>query len=173
MSSYDYASKSELKEAIHTSYLRFDGEFQEIDESHKDTRIDEVDKTPAEMIAYQLGWLHLVMSWDKDEREGKTAIMPAPNYKWNRLGELYQSFYKTYSHYSLYELRDMFKLAEQTWLDWVDTLSHEELFTQGVHKWTGTNPNWPMARWIHINSVAPFKTFRAKIRKWKKYNVQH
>ncbi|MBJ8191302.1 ClbS/DfsB family four-helix bundle protein, partial [Bacillus cereus] len=49
---------------------------------------------------------------------------------------------------------------------------HEELFTQGVHNWTGTNPNWPMARWIHINSVAPFKTFRAKIRKWKKYKVQ-
>ncbi|KZE82632.1 hypothetical protein A9P44_08695 [Paenibacillus polymyxa] len=114
MSSYDYASKLELKEAIHASYLLFDNEFQEIDESLKDTRIAEVDKTPAEMIAYQLGWL-----------------------------------------------------------DWVDTLSHEELFTQGIHKWTGTNPNWPMARWIHINSVAPFKTFRAKIRKWKKYNVQH
>lgn len=98
--------------------------------------------------------------------------MPAPNYKWNRLGELYQSFYKTYSHQSLRELRDMFKLAEQKWLDWIDTLSHEELFTQGVHDWTGTNPKWPMARWIHINSVAPFKTFRAKIRKWKKYKVQ-
>ncbi|PNQ85113.1 ClbS/DfsB family four-helix bundle protein [Paenibacillus polymyxa] len=49
MSSYEYASKSELKEAIHASYLRFDSEFKEIDESHKDTRIDEVDKTPAEM----------------------------------------------------------------------------------------------------------------------------
>ncbi|WP_339202427.1 hypothetical protein MKY24_01285 [Paenibacillus sp. FSL P2-0322] len=47
MSSYDYASKLELKEAIHASYLRFDGEFQEIDESQKDIRIPEVDKTPA------------------------------------------------------------------------------------------------------------------------------
>lgn len=71
MSSYEYASKLELKEAIHASYLRFDGEFQEIDESQKDIRIPEVDKTPAEMIAYQLGWLHLVMAWDRDEREGK------------------------------------------------------------------------------------------------------
>lgn len=28
-----------------------------------------------------------------------------------------------------------------------------------------------MVKWIHINSVAPFKTFRSKIRKWKKLNV--
>ncbi|MBE0337327.1 MULTISPECIES: ClbS/DfsB family four-helix bundle protein [Paenibacillus] len=173
MPSYHYASKTELKEAIHASYLLLDSEYKEVDENQKDVRIPEVDKTPAEIIAYQLGWLHLVMSWDRDEKEGKDVIMPAPNYKWNRLGELYQSFYKTYTHHSLHELRQLFKLTEQKWLDWIDTLSHEELFTQGVHKWTGSNPKWPMARWIHINSVAPFKTFRAKIRKWKKYNALH
>ncbi|AET58526.1 sibling bacteriocin [Paenibacillus terrae HPL-003] len=120
MPSYHYASKAELKEAIHASYLLLDGEYKEVDENQKDIRISEVDKTPTEIIAYQLGWLHLVMSWDRDEKEGKDVIMPAPNYKW-----------------------------------------------------TGSNPKWPMARWIHINSVAPFKTFRAKIRKWKKYNALH
>ncbi|MGO3317954.1 MAG: ClbS/DfsB family four-helix bundle protein, partial [Leuconostoc carnosum] len=26
----------------------------------------------------------------------------------------------------------------------------------------------PVWKWVHINSVAPFGTFRTKIRKWKK-----
>lgn len=28
--------------------------------------------------------------------------------------------------------------------------------------------NWPIWKWVHINTVAPFKTFRRKICKWKK-----
>ncbi|KWZ73162.1 hypothetical protein HMPREF3198_01521 [Winkia neuii] len=27
---------------------------------------------------------------------------------------------------------------------------------------------WPVWKWVHINTVAPFTTFRTKIRKWKK-----
>jgi hypothetical protein len=29
--------------------------------------IEGVERTPAQMIAYQLGWLDLIMGWDKDE----------------------------------------------------------------------------------------------------------
>lgn len=48
-------------------------------------------------------------------------------------------------------------------------LLEEELFIQGSRIWTGTKEHWPMARWIQINSAAPFKSFRRKIRKWKKH----
>lgn len=68
-----YESKTRLKEEIHKRFLLFDGEFDEIPEELKDTRDKDVDRTPSEMIAYQLGWLNLVMSWDKDERAGKKS----------------------------------------------------------------------------------------------------
>lgn len=168
MSSYSYSSKAALKQAIHDGYLLLDGEYEEIQENQKDVRVAGTDRTPAEIIAYQLGWLNLVMGWEEDELAGKTVTMPAPDFKWNQLGDMYQSFYKAYSSLSLRELRSLFKQLEQKWLDWIDTLSEEELFSPGIRKWTGSKPNWPMARWIHINSVAPFKTFRAKLRKWKK-----
>jgi hypothetical protein len=170
--SYDYESKNALKNAIHIGYLSLDIELDGIDDCQKDIRILEVDRTPTEIIAYQLGWMNLVMGWDRDEKVGKTVIMPAPNYKWNQLGGLYQSFYHTYAPYSLNELRSLFKETEQQWQDWIDSLSEEELFTQGLRHWTGNNPRWPMVRWIHINSVAPFKNFRSKIRKWKKVQLQ-
>ncbi|MGF7047835.1 hypothetical protein J2T13_002341 [Paenibacillus sp. DS2015] len=170
MPSQDYESKHALKSAIHIGYLSLDIEFDGIDDAQKDIRIPEVDRTPAEIIAYQLGWMNLVMGWDRDEKIGESVIMPAPNYKWNQLGGLYQSSYQTYAHYSLNELRSLFKETEEQWQNWIDSLNEEELFTQGVRQWTGTNPRWTMVKWIHINSVAPFKSFRSKIRKWKKLN---
>ena len=171
MASYAYSSKEDLMKTLHAKYLLLDAEYEGVDNSDKDLRLPEVDKTPAEILAYQLGWLQLVMGWDKAEREGQTVHMPSPDYKWNQLGGLYQSFYEQYAAYSLAELRGLFRQTEELWLEWIGTLTDEELFTQGVRKWTGDKENWPMARWIHINSVAPFTSFRAKLRKWKKYRV--
>lgn len=168
MSKNDYQSKEELKSIIHAGYLALDNEFDGIGDCQKDIRIEEVDRTPAEIIAYQLGWMNLVMKWDRDEKKGETVITPTSDYKWNQLGALYQSFYHTYTSYTLSELRSLFKKTEQEWQNWIDSLSDDELFTQGVRQWTGTNPRWPMVKWIHINSVAPFKSFRSKIRKWKR-----
>ncbi|WP_172253356.1 ClbS/DfsB family four-helix bundle protein [Saccharibacillus deserti] len=168
MPSYVYASKEALTAAIHAAYLKLDAEYDEISESDKDLRLPDVDRTPAEILAYQLGWLARVRSWEAEELAGGTPQMPAPGYTWNRLGEMYADFYRQYEAYSLTELRAMFARAEAQWLAWIDGLSDEELFVQGKRRWTGENPNWPMARWIHINSAAPFGSFRSKIRKWKK-----
>lgn len=170
MATLNYPTKEVLKNAIHTAYLSLDKEFDGIENTQKDIRMEEVDRTPAEIIAYQLGWLNLVMKWDRDEKAGRAVITPSPDYKWNQLGGLYQSFYHSYATCTLDELRSLFKETEHQWQKWIDSLSDEELFTQGVRKWTGKNPRWPMVKWIHINSVAPFKTFRSKIRKWKKHN---
>lgn len=163
-----YSSKEELLTAIKKTYMLFDKEFDEVLEAQKDLRIQEVDKTPQEMIAYQLGWLNLVMGWEKDELNGKEVVTPSPGYKWNQLGQLYQSFYEAYRTYTLQELRSLFKKNVDAWCAWIEQLSDEELFIAGTRKWTVTSANWPMWKWIHINSVAPFKNFRPKIRKWKK-----
>lgn len=127
MSTQDYLSKEELKDAIHIAYQSLDHEFDGIEHSQRDNRMEGVDRTPAEIIAYQLGWLHLVMKWDKDEKAGLTVITPSPDYKWNQLGGLYQSFYHTYAAYSLDELRSLFQETEHQWQNWIDSLSDEEL----------------------------------------------
>lgn len=46
MASYEYSSKQDLLETIHTLYLLLDAEYGGIDDKYKDTRIPEVDKTP-------------------------------------------------------------------------------------------------------------------------------
>lgn len=130
MSTQDYLSKEELKDAIHIAYQSLDHEFDGIEHSQRDNRMEGVDRTPAEIIAYQLGWLNLIMKWDKDEKAGLTVITPSPDYKWNQLGGLYQSFYHTYAAYSLDELRSLFQETEHQWQNWIDSLSDEELYAR-------------------------------------------
>jgi hypothetical protein len=121
------------------------------------------------MIAYQLGWLSLIRSWDAGELAGKKVIMPAPGLKWNKLGALYEWFYEEYNSYSLTELREMFSAAADDFLLWFDGFTEDEVFQTGGRKWASSTPfGWPVWKWAHINTVAPFKSFRSKISKWKK-----
>jgi len=53
----------------------------------------------------------------------------------------------------------------------IDSLSEEELFKPHMRKWAGEATKtavWEVYKFIHVNTVAPFGTFRTKIRKWKK-----
>lgn len=138
-------------------------------EDDKDKLIDGVDRTPTQMISYQLGWLNLILDWEKQEQQGITVITPHTDYKWNNLGGLYKNFYDQYENYSLQELCSMFKEVEQKIIKLTESYTDKELFQSGGRKWAFSTPaNWAIWKWIHINTVAPFKSFRSKIRKWKK-----
>lgn len=164
-----YTSKQQLLNEINKTAKLFIEEFDTLTESQKDELIDGVDRTPAQMIAYQLGWLDLVKSWDDDEVAGKIPTLPAEGYKWNQLGTLYQHFYKIYQDYSLKELITLFNQKIAIWNKWIESLDDDTLFIKDKRNWTKPYPEaWTVARFIHINSVAPFKSFRTKIRKWKR-----
>ena len=85
-----YENKEELKTEINKTFEKYIVEFDNIPESLKDKRIDEVDRTPAENLAYQVGWTTLVLKWEEDERSGLQVKTPSDKFKWNQLGELYQ-----------------------------------------------------------------------------------
>lgn len=168
----EYINKQQLLNEINKTAQLFIDEFSSIPESQKDVLVDGVDRTPSQMLAYQLGWLNLVKSWDDQELAGNSPVLPAPGYKWNRLGDLYQEFYKTYQGFSLQELILSFKQQINIWNDWIESLSEATLFIKDERNWTKPYPEaWTVAKFIHINSVAPFKSFRTKIRKWKRLNT--
>ncbi|MDK2562393.1 ClbS/DfsB family four-helix bundle protein [Romboutsia sedimentorum] len=169
----EYKNREELILEISNRAKLFIKEFDDIDEKDKDKLIDGVDRTPAQMISYQLGWMNLLLDWEKQEQQGHTVITPAKNYKWNNLGGLYESFYNEYDKYTLKELSDMFMKKEQQIIELINSCTDVELFEQGGRNWSSSTPsNWPIWKWIHINTVAPFKSFRTKIRKWKKLQLQ-
>lgn len=147
-----YENKEELKAEIEKTFEKYILEFDNIPENLKDKRADEVDRTPAENLAYQVGWTNLVL-------------------KWNQLGELYQWFTDTYAHLSLQELKAKLNENIHSISAMIDSLSEEELFEPHMRKWADEatkTATWEVYKFIHVNTVAPFGTFRTKIRKWKK-----
>ena len=123
-----YENKDELKNEINKSFAKYILEFNDIPESLKDKRFDEVDRTPAENLAYQVGWTTLVIKWESDERKGIPVKTPSDNFKWNQLGELYQWFTDTYAQLSLQELKDRLNENINSIYVMIDSLSEEELF---------------------------------------------
>lgn len=166
-----YENKEELKSEIRKAFEKYIAEFDDIPESLKDKRVDEVDRTPAENIAYQVGWTTLLLKWEEDERKGLEVTTPSDKFKWDKLGELYQWFTDTYAHLSLQELKNRLGENISSIYTMIDSLSEDELFKPHMRKWAdGATKTavWEVYRFIHVNTVAPFGTFRSKIRKWKK-----
>lgn len=164
-----YESKAALVAEIRKTADLFIAEFDDVAETDGDVRFEGVDRTPREMLAYQLGWMGLVRGWDADELAGKDVATPAPGYKWNQMGALYQGFYDKHAAESLEQLKQAFSDDVASLLVWVEGFSDDDLFEPGGRGWARSTPaNWPVWKWIHTNTVAPFKSFRSKIRKWKK-----
>ena len=166
-----YENKEELKREIKKAFEKYIAEFDNIPETLKDKRIEEVDRTPAENLAYQVGWTTLVLKWEEEERNGLPVKTPSNEFKWNQLGELYQWFNETYAYLSIKELKA--KLSENIRLIYqmIDSFSDDELFKPHMRKWADEATKtaiWEVYKFIHVNTVAPFSTFRTKIRKWKK-----
>lgn len=165
----EYTSKEAFITEIKKRADLFIKEFESIEEEDKDLRLEEGERTPFENLAYQLGWLALIQDWEKTENSGEIVAMPAPGIKWNQMGPLHEQFYADQQGKSLEEMRTLFNNAIETTCQWLDSLEDEELFKPGGRKWAqSTSSNWPVWKWVHINTVAPFKSFRTKIRKWKK-----
>lgn len=166
-----YQNKEELKVEIKKSFEKYISEFDSIPENLKDKRVEEVDRTPIENITYQVGWTTLLLKWENDERKGVEVKTPSDDFKWNQLGELYQWFIDTYAHKSLKELKEqLIKNIEDIYF-MIDGLTEEELFKPHMRKWADEatkTATWEVYKFIHVNTVAPFGTFRTKIRKWKK-----
>ena len=72
-----YKSKEELKAEINKTFEKYISEFDCIPEALKDKRVDEVDRTPAENLAYQVGWTTLVLKWEEDEKTNSNGINSA------------------------------------------------------------------------------------------------
>ena len=111
------------------------------------------------------------MIWEADEQHGVEVKTPSEQFKWNQLGDLYQWFTDTYAHLSLAELKGKLNENIAAIQTMIDSMSEEELFQPHMRRWADDATKtavWEVYKFIHVNTVAPFGTFRTKIRKWKK-----
>ncbi len=159
-------TKIELLSNLNQAYEKLDAEFDTVESEYERDCDIEGGVSCCDIVAYQIGWGSLLLGWEKQELAGKTPKMPAPGYKWNQLGELANSFYEEHSKKSLQQLRDEFSELRQVLVNWIKSLSETELFQPHQRFWTGDK--WAIVKWIQVNTVAPYRSARTKVRRWKK-----
>lgn len=162
------ATKTELLEALEQAYVKLSSEFEAVSPTHERKPQIEGDISCCDLVAYQVGWARLLMGWEQTELSGNTPEMPAEGFKWNQLGALAQYFYHENSEKLLSQLRGEFSKTYKDLVTWIESLTDQELFRPQQRNWTGEK--WTLVKWIQVNTIAPYRSARTKIRRWKKVN---
>lgn len=118
--------------------------------------------SPADLVAYLIGWNELVLKWlDRDDR-GEAVDFPETGFKWNELGPLAQKFYADHDALDWPERLERLRTVKEQLVSTISNRSDDELYGKG---WYG---KWTKGRMIQFNTASPYANARARIRKWLK-----
>lgn len=158
-------SKNELLHAIIDSYDKLVADLNRVPpECARDTSMPGhragTQMSPADLVAYLIGWNELVLSWHALRSDGIEPEFPAPGYAWNGLGELAQKFYADHADDPWPDLLDQFASAKVRIVELIDGLSEVELYGS---PWYGT---YTAGRMIQFNTSSPYVNARKRLRAW-------
>lgn len=125
----------------------------------------------ADIIAYQIGWGTLLISWYQAGIDNKKIQMPSEGFDtWDYTG-LAQHFYQKFSYdkgeQQLIHFHDIVKTILQITQKEYKTKNLDAL---GIWDWCtlASGKQWPLSKWIRVNTIAPYKRAATLIRKSSK-----
>ena len=125
----------------------------------------------ADLVAYQIGWDKLLIDWYEAGLEGKMPLMPGEGFaRWDYVG-LAKHFYAKYAYDSGPE---QLKKLHNVVLLIIEIVEKEyksgNLDKMGVWLWCTlrSGKQWPLSKWIMVNTVAPYKRAVSLVKKFLK-----
>lgn len=116
--------------------------------------------SPADLVAYLVGWNELILKWlDRDDR-GEAVDFPETGHGWNQLGALAGKFYDDYRALSYPELLGRLQTAKARLVATIAARQNAELYGA---PWYG---KWTKGRMIQLNTASPYTNARGRIRRW-------
>ncbi|KFI24545.1 hypothetical protein CG51_17830 [Haematobacter missouriensis] len=161
------SSKAELLAAIATTFDRLTADLARVptDRVREDSLVGHAAGTmmsPADLVAYLIGWNDLVLKWlDRDDR-GERVDFPEAGFKWNELGLLAQKFYRDHEALDWTSLLARLNEVRTRLVDTISARPDAELYGG---PWYG---KWTKGRMIQFNTSSPYANARVRIRKWLK-----
>lgn len=160
-------SKAELLAAITTTFNRLVDDLAEVppDRARETTMNGHVAGTtmsPADLVAYLIGWNELVLKWLNRDDRNESVDYPEVGFKWNQLGLLAQKFYADHSALEWHELLTRLTEAKARLTATITARSEEELYGA---TWYG---KWTKGRMIQFNTSSPYANARTRLRAWLK-----
>ena len=161
------SSKAELLAAIATTFDRLTADLARVptDRVREDSLVGHAAGTmmsPADLVAYLIGWNDLVLKWlDRDDR-GERVDFPEAGFKWNELGLLAQKFYRDHEALDWTSLLARLNEVRTRLVVTISARPDAELYGG---PWYG---KWTKGRMIQFNTSSPYANARVRIRKWLK-----
>lgn len=162
-------NKSELLEQIQTHYLKLESDLRKIPENQAKKmgipgNVKGTEVSPADVVAYLVGWGELVLKWHQKKSQNLPVDFPETGFKWTELGPLAQKFHQDYQDLSYHELLEALEHTVSKIVNVINDQTNEMLYEV---PWYG---KWTFGRMIQLNTSSPYKSNRAKIRKWMREN---
>jgi len=127
----------------------------------------------ADILAYQIGWGKLLISWYEDGIVGKNPMMPGEGFtKWDYTG-IAKHFYQKYQFSTKDQRQDLFHQTVVKILNIVEIeYQNENLDKIGVWSWCTlpSGKKWTLSKWITVNTKSPYRKAASEIRKFLKRN---
>ncbi len=95
--------------------------------------------TVKDVLSHLIAWEQMVILWVKSGYEGKTIPIPAEGFKWSELPGLNENIYQEHKEESSSEVLAKFDHSYHQILDLLNSISEQDLFTPGLHKWQNKN----------------------------------
>ncbi|WP_080792276.1 ClbS/DfsB family four-helix bundle protein [Corynebacterium pacaense] len=159
------ATKADLLAVIDKTFAQLERDLDRVPpvaarEPVLDGHVKNTMMSPADLLAYLIGWNQQVLTWHRRRAEGLPDELPAPGIKWNELGVLAQCYYAEHEAETWDELRAQLRDAKDSIVDLIEGYSDAELYGQ---PWYG---KWMMGRMISFNTSSPYTNARGRIRAW-------
>lgn len=127
----------------------------------------QITKTIHDLIAYQIGWGTLLLSWYQAGLKKKKIQMPGAGFSvWDYNG-LAEHFYKEYAGQLDAQLKQFHTIVTA-----IIAVTEKEYLTRnlskhGIWDWCTlkSGKQWPLEKWIQVNTVAPYKRARIEVKK--------
>lgn len=119
-----------------------------------------------DLIAYQIGWGKCLIRWYEAGIEGKESVMPGDGFSTWNYTQIAKHFYEKYRYDSASEQEREFDSVVSQILNIVEKESQSGNLDQlGVWSWCTlqSGKQWPLSKWIRVNTVAPYKRASAGI----------
>ena len=120
------------------------------------------------LIAYQIGWGKCLIEWYESGIKGEYPIMPGEGFSTWDYNAIARHFYQKYHYHDPNEQNQVFHQVVLQLLDIVEK-EHQtgNLDRIGIWSWCTlkSGKQWPLSKWIKINTSSPYKRARQLIKK--------
>lgn len=167
MFKFSYNVRMKLSEEIQREYDRLTRLIATIPASTRNLKIIErfgEKISLGDLIAYQIGWGRCVIRWYETGLKGEMPEMPGEGFTtWDYTGlarHFYHKYHSEQERVFQEVVRKLMEIADQEH----QTGNLEKL---GVWPWCTlrSGKQWPLSKWIRVNTCAPYKRAYALIRK--------